>query len=95
MSNEINFFSAQDIDSNSATLLWTNKVANVIVEGTWDGATLTMQVQYQSSGAWVSFMTFTENDFAIIDNLLPGFNIRFNLADSGASTSITVNMLKA
>jgi len=95
MSYEINFFTEQDANGNSDSLLWTNKVANVITEGTWDGATLTMQVQYQSSGAWVPFMTFTENDFAIIDNLLPGFNIRFNLADSGASTSITVNMLKA
>ena len=95
MQTETQFFKEQENDANSTGYLWNGRIANILAEGTWDGATLKMQVQYTSSGEWVDFLTFTADDFAIIKNLLPGFNIRFNVSGAGLSTSLTVNMLKA
>ena len=93
MDNEINFFNAETTNTDSISVLWVREVANILLEGTWDTATVKMQVRYTDAGTWVDFMTFTEDDFAIIENLIPGWQIRFNLSSVGAGTSLTVNMI--
>lgn len=87
-----NFFKNQTIDANSTAYLWTGRIMNIIVEGTWDSANIILQTQL--GGEFVDFLTFTKSGFAIIDNLLPGFYIRFKVTDAGASTDLTCNLVK-
>jgi len=86
------FFKNQTIDGNSTAYLWTGGIMNIIVEGIWDGANIILQTKLDTD--YVDFLTFTKSGFAIIDNLLPGFYIRFKVTDAGASTDLTVNIIK-
>ena len=92
MNTETNFFQNQNTDANSTSYLWLYNTMNIIIEGTWDSASIILQVKYATE--WIDFLTFTQNGFAIIDNLLPGVYIRFQLVDAGASTDLTCNVIK-
>ena len=91
---EFQIFESQTEDANSDAIFWNYKTGNVIIEGTWDSATITMQIR-RPNGTWISFLEFTEDDFVIIDNLLPCFEIRFALSDVGASTSLNTFIIMA
>lgn len=86
------FFKNQTIDAESTAYLWTGNIMNIIVEGTWDSANIILQTKLD--GDFVDFLTFTKSGFAIVDNLLPGFYIRFKVINSGASTDLTCNLIK-
>lgn len=92
MPSNVNFFTEHGADTPSDSYMWPGGVANVLVEGTWDGATVIMQTKYNNE--WVPFITFTEDGFAIIQDLLPGWLIRFTLSGSGLATEITINMIR-
>jgi len=86
------FFKNQTIDADSTAYLWNGGIMNIIVEGTWDSANIILQTKL--GGDFVDFLTFTKSGFAIIDNLLPGFYIRFKVTNAGASTDLTCNLIK-
>jgi len=93
--NEIQVFNLQTTDDTSEVYKFTNEITNIITEGTWDGAEIDMQIKHSNSSTWVNLLNFTDNDFAIITNILPTFSYRFVLSSAGASTSLNLNMILA
>lgn len=86
------FFKNQTIDAESTAYLWNGGIMNIIVEGIWDSANIILQTKL--GGGFVDFLTFTKSGFAIVDNLLPGFYIRFKVINAGVSTDLTCNLVK-
>lgn len=92
MPSNVNFFTEHGTDTASDSYMWPGGVANFLIEGIWDGASALLQ--FKKDNEWITYQTFTKDSFYIIENLLPGWQIRFILSDSGLATEITVNMIR-
>jgi len=97
-------FNAQTTDANStvANLSYPNGKACVKAFGTWNGATVALQVAAPTSvatGVWIplkdvngNLVSFTANGVAFIENMVYDDQIRAVQSSSGGSTTVSCTL---
>jgi hypothetical protein len=81
-------FTARTTDGSSASFESNGRVVTVVVNGTFDGATVTIEVSPNLGTTWIpTTVTFTS---AGVQNFVSGvgFSHRATVSSAGASTSL-------
>jgi len=89
-------FTDQTANANGTTLNWPggSKAATFVGYGTWDTATLTLEMSPDGGTTWipVTGMSLTADGHLDIPPLGSGVKIRAVLASVGASTSVSARI---
>lgn len=97
----VSLFAARTTDGNSTGVAWSNTGDWWFdAYGTWDGATMKLQYSPDSGTTWVdaadtrgSAVSFTANGGGIV-RIPWGHQVRANLSNDGASTSLTAKLTR-
>ena len=85
-------FAAQTSDGQSTAYEWPGGIGQFIVEGTWNGATVKLQVSPDGGTTWLDVGSDVTLTAAGIGNFELGgssnFKIRADLSSAGGSTSL-------
>lgn len=84
-------FSSQTANGQSETITWHGGTGTLVVAGTFDGATVSLQCSPDNGTTWIAVgtdSTLTAAGVAVFQ-LSPGNLLRLDLSIAGASTSIT------
>ena len=82
-------FTAQTANGSTSSLNWDGRTGQVIASGTWDSATLQLEVSPDDGTTWVSIGDEGKltDDGAFNFNLNP-CSVRLTVASAGASTNL-------
>ena len=82
-------FTAQTANGSTSSLNWDGRTGQVIASGTWDSATLQLEVSPDDGTTWISIGDEGKltDDGAFNFNLNP-CNVRLTVVSAGASTSL-------
>ena len=90
MAERVVLFSARTTDGDSSAVGWNGGRGALVVNGTWDGATMTLKAA-DASGNYISLGSDAEltADGIVNFDLPAGFTLRATLSNDGATTSLT------
>jgi hypothetical protein len=87
--------SAVTTDGDGTAVGFSKTFGTAIAEGTFDGATVTLEARRAGVGEWIavgSYTTFTAAGFGNFQ-LANGVELRGSVSSAGATTSVTLTVL--